>query len=466
MNQEKVLRIGLTSLLFAAAVLLVLMTATGILTRMIPSGSYERVVTDQGAQIIEGSFSYTDDDSLPVWRWYTSPIEVLFGPDAFMIIAIVLFMCLVAGAVSVMNAGGILQYLLSRIIITFGSRRYHMEAVIILMLMLFGSILGTMEEVVVLVPLLTALAVKMGWDPITGLGLSLGAIGFGFAAALTNPFTIGVAQRLAGIPMFSGFAYRLIIFVTIYLLYTWYVITQSRKRELLRTPVNGINEPPEEHQPHKHRALWWFAAWMALMGISIVVFSRVSPLSDLILPAVIFCFLAGGIGAGGISGLSKADITRYFLKGAAGISPGIILILMASSIKHIMIMSGSMDTILFRASSYMSDAGPFRSALMIYALVLVLNFFISSGSAKAFLIIPLISPAADAAGLSRQTAVLAYQFGDGFSNILYPTNALLLICLAITGVSYGSWFRWIWKIQLIIFAVSILFLMAAVQFGY
>lgn len=466
MKQDTMLRISTRSLAFAAVILLLLMTATGIITRTIPPGSYERAETDIGEQILEGSFSFTDKPPLPVWRWYTAPAEVLFGPDAPMIIIIVVFMCLVAGAVSVLNTGGILQYLIARIIHTFQDTRYLMEGVIILALMLFGSILGTMEEVVVLVPLLTALAVRMGWDPLTGLGLSLGAAAFGFAAALTNPFTIGVAQRLAGVPLFSGFLYRLVIFIVIYLVYSWYVISQSSKSELV---ISAPSDSPDmEHtvHPKKQRALRWFFLWMGIMGVCIIVLARIPSVSDLILPAVIISFLAGGVGAGALSGLSRRDIGTSFGAGALGISPGIILILMASSIKHIMTGSGSMDTILHFASGYLSQAGPYGAALIIYGLVLVLNFFISSGSAKAFLVIPLITPAADMAGLSRQTAVLAYQFGDGFSNILYPTNALLLICLAITGISYWSWFKWIWKIQLVLFCLSILFLLGAVRFGY
>lgn len=468
-DATQILRIGKRSLILAAAILLSLMTATGVLTRFIPSGSYAYETVGGRQTIIEGTFQFTDVPPLPVWRWYTAAIEVLWGPDALLIISIILFMCLIAGAINVMNSGGMLSYLLMIIIKRFADRRYLMEASIILILMLFGSLLGSIEEVVVIVPLMTALAVRMGWDSIIGLGMSLGAIAFGFASALTNPFTIGIAQRLAGIPVFSGIGFRLLIFITIYLVYTWYVITTSRTRtHSLKPPMQGDSsfEISNAFSPGMKRGFRWFVLWLAVMAVMIAASARIEFLSDILLAIVIACFLIGGLGAGACAGMSGASIAKHTLRGITTVAPGIILILMASSIKHIMQASGSMDTLLFLASQRISQAGPFTAALYIYLLVLGLNFFISSGSAKAFLIIPVITPLADMVGLSRQTAVLAYVFGDGFSNIFYPTNAILLICLSITGISYFTWFRWVWKIQLAVFAITLLFLLLAVHIGY
>jgi len=467
-QQQTILRISMRSMIFAGFILLLLMTAAGIFTHIITPGNYDREEINGTEMIVEGSFTYTDAEPLPVWRWYTSPFEVLAGDDAPMIIGIALFICLIAGAVHVISRAGMFSYLLQRIIQRFKGNRYKMEAVIIFVLMLFGSVLGTMEEVVVLVPLLTLLAVRMGWDTLTGLGLSLGAIAFGFAAALTNPFTIGVAQRIAGLPVFSGLLYRLIIFTVVYLLYTWYVISLSKKQELV-TP-GGMFRPDEEMEteasPSSRNALRWLLLWIGIMAVSIFVFSRTETLHTLILPIVIFCFVTGGIGAGLISGLKIPQLAISFLQGAAGIAPGILLILMAASVGYIMRYAGTMDTILFWAEQRIGEAEPYTAVFLMYALVLVLNFFISSGSAKAFLIMPVVTPLADLTGVSRQSAVLAFQFGDGFSNILYPTNALLLICLAITGVSYFQWFKWVWKIQAVFFLLSLLFLFFAVYSGY
>ncbi len=464
------LRIGLRSLLLAASILIILITLTGILTRVIPSGSYQWIEHDGVTDVIEGSFTYEETTQVPFWRWFTAPVEVLWGPDAVTIISIILFMCLISGAMHVMNKGNILSYIITSIVNRFSDRRMQMEAMIILIFMLFGSVLGSMEEVVVLVPILVLLARSLGWDALTGLGLSLGAIAFGFASAISNPFTVGIAQKIAGVPLFSGALYRILIFIVIYLMYTTYVVYYSKKHQNElnngQTLDASLTFTDNTKNPHMKKAVLWFVTMMLTMVVMIIVTSNIEALSDLVLVVVMLFFLLAGLGSGLISGISVKDLFRYIWQGILNVAPGAILVLMASSIKYIMAQAGIMDTILYMASQRIAGSGPISAVLMIYLLVLILNFFISSGSAKAFLIIPIISPLADLVGLTRQTAILAFIFGDGFSNIFYPTNALLLICLSITGVSYGKWFKWIWKIELIIFLVSIGFLLLAVGIGY
>lgn len=470
MQDSSIIRIGARSLLFAASILLVLMILTGMLSRVVPAGSFERETVDGIVQVVTGSYHTIPDQQLPVWRWFTAPAEVLWGPDGVTVISILLFMLLVAGAVTVMHSGGILAYLIERITTRFADNRDRMAAMIILVLMGFGSLLGSMEEVVVIVPLLTALAVRMGWDPLTGLGLSLGAIAFGFASAISNPFTVGVAQRIAQVPLFSGVLLRIGVFFIIYLLYTAYLLRSAHKISRAPSAVSELQESQANlssgNSAAMGRSLRWFAACIGVMVISIIIASFISALSDLILIIVVLCFLAGGLGSGWISGMNLRAMGRSFISGVAGVAPGIILVLMAASVKHILASAGIMDTLLFWGAERIAQANPYMAALMIYGLVLVMNFFISSGSAKAFLIMPIIAPLADIAGLSRQTAILAFVFGDGFSNILYPTNALLLICLSVTGISYGRWFAWIWKIEAVILLVTLSILMAAVAIGY
>jgi uncharacterized ion transporter superfamily protein YfcC len=149
-----------------------------------------------------------------------------------------------------------------------------------------------------------------------------------------------------------------------------------------------------------------------------------------------------------------------------GIAPGILLVLMAAAVKQIMQQSRILDTLLHFAAENLGGAGKVSGALMMYALVLFLNFFISSGSAKAFLVMPIVVPLTDLVGIGRQTAVLAFMFGDGYSNILYPTNAMLLICLAMTGIPYTTWLKKILPLQLLLFIISVGFIALAALSGY
>jgi uncharacterized ion transporter superfamily protein YfcC len=176
-------------------------------------------------------------------------------------------------------------------------------------------------------------------------------------------------------------------------------------------------------------------------------------------------FLVGGLIAAKASRYG-GNIFKDFIKGVGGIAPSALLILMAMSVKLIITNGGIMDTILYYASETVSQMGPYGAIIMIFLLVLTLNFFVGSGSAKAFLLIPIIAPMADLVGLTRQMAVQAFCFGDGFTNMLYPTNPLLMITLGVTVVSYPKWFKWSIGLQLLMLAVNIVLLIGTVMIGY
>ncbi len=188
--------------------------------------------------------------------------------------------------------------------------------------------------------------------------------------------------------------------------------------------------------------------------------------SDLVLPFIALGFLVIGAGTALAVGLAPGKAARSFGAGALGVLPAGLLILMALSVKRIIVSGGIMDTVLFAASGLLSGASPYGAAALMYAVVLGMNFFIGSASAKAFLLVPLLAPLADLSGVSRQVAVQAFVFGDGFSNMLYPTNAVLLISLGLAGMSWGQWVRKTWRLQVLTLALTMALLMAAVAIGY
>jgi uncharacterized ion transporter superfamily protein YfcC len=205
------------------------------------------------------------------------------------------------------------------------------------------------------------------------------------------------------------------------------------------------------------------------MGVAfafIFATARTPGLSDLAFPVMALLFLVGGMGSGLISGIGGRRVVAAFGRGAAAILPGVLLILMSLSVRYIVDLGGITDTILYRATRSIGETGPFASALLIYLVTLGMNFFVGSASAKAFLMMPILAPLADLAGVTRQTAVLAFDFGDGFSNMIYPSNALLLIGLSFTVVSYPRWIRWTIPLQVFALVLSVAFLGIAVAVGY
>jgi uncharacterized ion transporter superfamily protein YfcC len=204
-----------------------------------------------------------------------------------------------------------------------------------------------------------------------------------------------------------------------------------------------------------------------LFILAVVTLRNAAPaLSTYAFPAVGVLFLVAGVGAGLMAGMGGRGTFGAFLVGLRNILPAIVLILMAMSIKQIIVQGGIMDTILKVASGAISGAPKYLAVFLVYIATLVLEFFIGSASAKAFLMMPILAPLADLVGITRQTTVLAYDIGDGFANMFYPSNALLLIALGLTVVGYPKWIRWTLPLQGIMFLVSMAFLAISVAINW
>jgi uncharacterized ion transporter superfamily protein YfcC len=461
------------------AILLVLMLVAGILTRLVPSGQFQRVLTDGRETIVPGSFEYTPRPDYPVWRWLTAPFEAPFAEGGLTVIIIIVFIVMVGGAFAVLESSGIIRAALASLVSRFGGRKYVLLMLISLFFMILGAFFGIFEEVVPLVPVIVALAYSLGWDALVGLGMSILATNLGFSAAVANPFTIGVAQKLAGLPLFSGAGLRLVIFAVVYGILAAFLAAYARRIE--RDPTTSMvheldSDARRKYQlplgetfsknPHMGRALAWFLGATGLILLVLLASPLVPAISDLALPLVGLIFLLGGLGAGLLTGAGLREVFAWLGRGILNILPAVPLILMAVSVKHIVVQGGIMDTILFAASRPFAAASPFVATLLIYLLALVIEFFIASGSAKAFLMMPILLPLADLIGVTRQVTVTAYCFGDGFSNLVYPTNPVLLICLGLTVVSYPKWLRWSLGLWAWILVATVAFLGVAVAIGY
>jgi len=192
-----------------------------LLTYIVPSGTYKKITTNGIETIDPNSFTYIPKVKLPVYKLFTAPIEVLFTKDAALVITIILFILFVSGSFSILTKANIVKAIILSIVRKFEKNKYMLIAIVIFIFMSLGAILGLFEEMIPLVPLVVSLALSMGFDVLTGLGMSLLAVGFGFSAAISNPFSIGVAQKIAGLPLFSGAYLRIVFFITTY------VVTKS-----------------------------------------------------------------------------------------------------------------------------------------------------------------------------------------------------------------------------------------------
>jgi len=459
-TEKEGLNVSVKSFVTAILVIFILMVLTYALTFIIPAGQYDRVLDANGNSIIdtEGEFRYIDG-GIPFWKWLLSPFLVFGASGSAMLIAVIVFLLVIGGIFNSLEICGLMKYMLDRIVSRFGSSRYKLMAMVLLFFMSMGAFVGSFEECVPLVPIVVALAIGLGWDAITGMGMSILAAGCGFAAGVCNPFTIGVAQSLAGLPMFSGAGLRAVNFVFIYALLFAFIRAHAKKIE---KPISAERTADSFTKNVKmDRALKCFAI---ILGTGIVIVfssSFISALQDYTLVIVAVMFLAAGVTASLVSGMDGKRFGKSFLDGVVEILPAVIMILMASSIKYTLEESNILDTVLHSAVLTASTLPKWVVILFIYLLVLGLNFFIASGSAKAFLLIPIIVPIAQVFGIPTQLCIMAFAFGDGFSNVFYPTNPALLISLGLAGVSYGDWAKWSWKFQ----GANLLFTSAMLLFG-
>ena len=463
-KEKKGLNISVTSFVTAIVVLFALMILTYILTLVIPGGQYPRITDAAGNLQVDtgGEFRYVEG-GLPFWKWILSPILVLGASGNGTLIAVIAFLLVIGGIFNALDKGKLMQYMLDRIVGRFGRARYQLQAVITLFFMALGAFIGSFEECVPLVPLVVGLSIKLGWDALTGLGMSILAAGCGFASGVCNPFTVGVAQELAGLPMFSGIWLRLIGFVLIYCLLLLFLRFHAKRVE---APLSDSLSQTICIQPRMDRGLWCFAVILGV-GILLVLCSTFLPfLQDLTMIIVAVMFLAAGITATLVSGMSPKALIGHFFNGMVSILPAVLMILMASSIRYTMEEGRILDTLLHGAVNLAETMPRWAVILFIYLLVLIMNFFISSGSAKAFLLMPLIVPLAAIFQLSPQLCVMAFAFGDGFSNVFYPTNPVLLISLGLADTSYGKWVRWTWKFQGLNLILTALLLLFGLVIGY
>ncbi len=429
--------------------------------------------------VVPGSYVQTGEaGQYPVYNIILS-IFKSFAPGGSVnvtMIVIMLFILLIGGSFTLLDKSGILRAVIAKIAAKMYKRKYLLIAVISFVFMCLGSFFGILEEIVPLIPLIVGLSYMLGWDSLMGLSLSLLSTCFGFTAALYNPFLIGVAQKIAGVPLYSGTLLRLLFFAVTYAVLLVFLLRYAKKLNANPLASSVYKEDATRKEKYQltpdqireaaefKRAPIMFVGVLIAVMFAFLIASPLLGLSDysLIFIGIIF-ILASTVGSK-LAGYKSA--AKTFFKGIGDIAPGILLIPMAVAVSTIFKDSGIQDTLLNYCSDAVTNTSPYVNILIIYAAIIILEFFVSQASAKAFLVLPLVVPLAAMSGITGQVVVFTYAVSDGFLNVLYPTNAMLLIALGLTAVSYIKWFKFTIRIQLFIQAISIGFLMFAIAIGY
>ena len=369
-----------------------------------------------------------------------------------------------------LDRSGTMDYMLRKIVHAAGHKKYLLLSMVTLFFLSMGAFVGSFEECIPLVPLSVVLAIAMGWDELVGLGMSLGAVACGFSTGVLNPFTTGVAQTLMDLPVFSGISLRLLTYVVIYGCLLLFLIPYAKKCEK-RNAAEGKNASAEGisafvRKEHLEASMRFFVGTIGVCFLMILLSVFIPGLSDYLMVLVALFFLVAGVGCCICSKIKPRKAASYFGHGVLSILPSLLLILMAGSIQYTMNEAGIMDTILDFAVSMISGIPKQTGILCVFLFAMIINFFISSGSAEAVLLMPILAPLADVSGISRQLMVLAFNYGDGFSNLIYFTNPCLLIALSLVNVSYGRWIKWSLKLQVMIAVCCCAILLLGTVIGY
>lgn len=333
-----------------------------------------------------------------------------------------------------------------------------MVAVLVILFSVAGATIGMAEETLVFLPGLVLLAKRLGYDEITAGAIALVGAGAGFSGAFLNPFTVGIAQGIAELPLFSGLAYRLLVWSVITAVTTVFVVLYARR---IRVAPEGSEQSDAELVSLGTRQRMVLA--MLIVALAAIVTGAlrwqwgIMELSGL--------FLALTVVTGAVGGLGLDGTADRFLDGAKAIAGGALVVGLARGILVIFDGAQVTDTILYSMASTVEELPGSISVVGIYVVQVLLNFLVPSGSGQAALSIPILAPLGDLVGVTRQTTVLAYQFGDGFTNVFTPTQGYFMAGLALIGVRWERWVRFVWPLQLIWVTLGLVFLLIAHAMG-
>lgn len=457
-KDSKALNINAFVLLFFVIVI------SAILTYIMPAGEYDRVEKDGRTIVVPDSFHLTDSSPVGFFDIFTSIHTGMVNGAG-----IIFFILIIGGAFGILKTTGALDAL----IITITSKLSNRELLLIPVLMLFfgvgGALMGMAEETIVYIAIITPLAIALGLDAIVGFAIVSVGANIGFMSAVLNPFNIGVAQSIAELPTFSGIGLRLVLFITLYLAGVIFVYRYARK--IKTNPELGfsgnvqaassVNIDTTVTLTTRHK---WILS-IFLLNFVVLIFGVIK--FGWYITEIASLFLLFGIIIGVVGKLSPNKMADSFIDGAKELIGGALIIGFAQAILVVIQDGKLIDSVLFYASTLLSQLSPFLNAIGMFFLQLFLNFLVPSGSGQAALTMPIMAPLADLVGVTRQTAVLAFQLGDGISNAIFPTSGTLLAGLAVAGIPYTKWVKWVLPLIFIQIVIAILFLIIAqiIQYG-
>lgn len=446
-----------------------LVVLVAALTYIIPAGQFERAkdVNTGKTLIIVESFKYVERNPAGIIDILKSFIVGLNKSAD-----IVFFIFVVGGAFQIISSTGTIEAITGRIAKKFMNRENVIIPIFLVLFSIFGFTMGMSTEVMIFVPLGIAIARTLGFDAITGTAMIALGAACGFTAGLLNPFNVGIAQSIAEVTLFSGLWLRAVLLVFLLVATSLYILRYAKK--IKNNPEHSIVRELEEEE-----------AGLVTIDLDnlksitasnyLVILTLVAGFGSIIwgvskdgwwIEELSTAFLAMGILSGMLSKYGPSQIAREFVNGAKSIVFGALIVGIARSVLVVMEDASIIDTVVRVLADSISHLPNSVAALGMYVVQIIINTFITSGSGQAATTMPIMTPLADLLGVTRQTAVLAFQLGDGFTNSILPTSSALMGYLAVSKIPYEKWVKFIIPLLGIWIAIGAVFMLIATAVGY
>jgi uncharacterized ion transporter superfamily protein YfcC len=453
-------------------ILLSTMVLTAIATWVIPAGKYATQNIDGRDVLVATSFQYVPNTPQGIFDILKAPMEAFGRSTAASIMAFLMIIC---GAFMIIERTGAITAAiksLSQIFFKYPRLRIIFIPLSMLIFSLGGATFGMAEETLIFIPIFIPLALALKYDSAVGVAIPFLGAGAGFAGAFMNPFTIGVAQGIAQLPLYSGLGYRLIIWavtttaaIAFVMLYAKRVERNPKKSltykfdEEKREEFHLDDKKDEKFTLSRKLVLAAFAGTMLLLVYGVLKYGwYITEIGGL--------FFGLAIAAAIFSRMKISDITQAFYDGVRGIAEVVFMLALATSIIIIAENGNILHTVLHYMSGWIAKLHSVVAAWAVVIMQAVFDIFIPSGSSKAILSMPILAPLSDLIGLTRQTMVLAFQLGGGWLNVCIPTDPIVLAAIGLAKIPYEKWLKFVLPLVTIWFLASFIFLVIAVRINW
>lgn len=448
-------------------ILVTIMFIVLILTHIIPAGSYERVedaVTGKMV-VVPDSYAYVDAQAPGLFGLFQA-LEAGYV-DAADIMFLIIF---AYGFVYVLTKNGTMDAALGTLVRKIGNRVQLLIPITMLILGLMASTMGIYEEVYGLFPVFVGIFVALGYDAVVGGAVIFLGVSIGYAAGTTNPYTIAIAQDIAGVELYSGMGFRWLIFAVTEIIAIAYVMYYARKVKknptksvVYGTELDAVKTRSLDELQTASMNIRQGLCLVLFFGVIIFLFYAILNLGWYVDEISAF-FLMAMVVAGIISGYSATEIRKTFIESTKSMVSSMLIVGFTRGILILMKEGMITDTIVYGLVSLLKNTSTYLSAYGMIIIENIVKLFINGSTSAATITMPILAPTAELVGMSRSIAVLAYQLGHSFADIFWPTSCAL--CCGLMGVPINKWYKFITPLFGILFIMEFVFMTAAVMIGY